>query len=85
LKYDSVHGTFPHEVRAEAEAIVVDGKKIACSKTSDVTKINWSDVSADIVLECTGRLDGKHDCMNHIRGGAKKVIISAPADTSDLT
>src|SRR5689334_16673158 len=73
LKYDSVHGVFPGEVRAEAAAIEVNGKKIACSKVADVTKINWSDASVDIVLECTGRLDGKADCMNHLKGGAKKV------------
>ncbi|HEX5035321.1 MAG TPA: type I glyceraldehyde-3-phosphate dehydrogenase [bacterium] len=83
LKYDSVHGRFEGEVKALENRIEVNGKTIECSKISDVTKLDWKGV--DIVLECTGRLDGKADCINHIKGGAKKVIISAPADDADLT
>ncbi|MCE9625486.1 MAG: type I glyceraldehyde-3-phosphate dehydrogenase [Deltaproteobacteria bacterium] len=80
LKYDSVHGNFNGTIEVQENAIVVNGKKVLVSKTSDVTKIDWRDASVDIVLECTGRLDGKEDCLNHIKGGAKKVIISAPGD-----
>jgi glyceraldehyde 3-phosphate dehydrogenase len=83
LKFDSVHGRFDGEVKAAGDHIEVNGKSIQCMKTADVTKLDWKGV--DIVLECTGRLDGKADCINHIKGGAKKVIISAPADDSDLT
>ncbi len=83
LKYDSVHGRFEGKVMTSADHIEVDGKSIECTKTADVTKLEWKGV--DIVLECTGRLDGKADCVNHLKGGAKKVIISAPADDADLT
>ena len=83
LKFDSVHGRFEGEVKASENRIEVKGKSIECSKVSDVTKLDWKGV--DIVLECTGRLDGKADCVNHLKGGAKKVIISAPADDADLT
>lgn len=83
LKYDSVHGRFDGEVKTSENHIEVNGKSIQCTKTADVTKLDWSGV--DIVLECTGRMDGKADCVNHIKGGAKKVIISAPADDADLT
>ncbi|HKY63018.1 MAG TPA: type I glyceraldehyde-3-phosphate dehydrogenase [bacterium] len=83
LKFDSVHGRFEGEVKTSENRIEVNGKSIECSKISDVTKLDWKGV--DIVLECTGRLDGKADCINHLKGGAKKVIISAPADDADLT
>ncbi|MFO1463195.1 MAG: type I glyceraldehyde-3-phosphate dehydrogenase [bacterium] len=85
LKYDSVHGNFGGKVEVQEDGIVVDGKKTLISKTSDITKIQWSDVGVDIVLECTGRLEGKKDCVHHLKGGAKKVIISAPSDDCDYT
>lgn len=85
LKYDSVHGNFNGTIEAQEDAIVVNGKKILISKTSDITKINWADAGVDIVLECTGRLEGKKDCIHHLKGGAKKVIISAPSDDCDYT
>ena len=85
LKYDSVHGNFKGTVEWQENAIVVNGKKILISKTADITKIDWSDTPVDLVLECTGRLEGKKDCIHHIKGGAKKVIISAPSDDCDYT
>jgi glyceraldehyde 3-phosphate dehydrogenase len=81
LKYDSVHGTFPAEIGFSENEILVGKKKILYSKISDIKKINWRDTSVDIVFECTGRLKGKADCQYHLDGGAKKVIISAPAET----
>lgn len=85
LKYDSVHGNFNGTIEVREDAIVVNGKKVLVSKTADITKINWSDTPVDIVLECTGRLEGKKDCVHHLKGGAKKVIISAPSDDCDYT
>jgi len=85
LKYDSVHGNFKGTVETQENALVVDGKKVLVSKIPDITKINWSDTPVDIVLECTGRLEGKKDCIHHLKGGAKKVIISAPSDDCDYT
>ena len=83
LKYDSVHGVFPAEVSSTEDQIVVDGKKILYTKIADIHKIKWTDT--DIVFECTGRLSGKTDNQHHLNGGAKKVIISAPADNVDAT
>jgi len=85
LKYDSVHGNFNGRVEFEENAMVVNGKRVLVSKISDITKINWNDTPVDIVLECTGRLEGKKDCIHHLKGGAKKVIISAPSDDCDYT
>jgi len=85
LKYDSVHGTLDASVEAREDSILIAGKKILFSRTSDLKKLDWKDAGVDIVLECTGRLNGKADCQYHIDGGAKKVIISAPADSCDIT
>jgi glyceraldehyde 3-phosphate dehydrogenase len=86
LKYDSVHGTYPGTVAAAEGAIVVDGKSIKISAEKDPTKIPWKAAGVDIVLECTGRFTGKDDASKHITaGGAKKVLISAPAKGPDLT
>ncbi|MCC7343899.1 MAG: type I glyceraldehyde-3-phosphate dehydrogenase, partial [Deltaproteobacteria bacterium] len=70
LKYDSVHGNFKGTVETQENALVVDGRKVLVSKIPDITKINWSDTPVDIVLECTGRLEGKKDCIHHLKGGA---------------
>ncbi len=85
LKYDSVHGNFSEEVSATESEIKVGNKAIRYSQIADIQKIDWKDVPVDIVFECTGRLNGKVDCVHHLNGGAKKVIISAPADTFDAT
>ncbi len=85
LKYDSVHGNMKAQVGSSENAIEVDGKKILYSKTADIKQINWKNSRADIVFECTGRLHGSIDCQYHLEGGAKKVIISAPAETFDIT
>ncbi len=85
LKYDSSHGRFPGNVEASDKNITVNGKTINYSKTKDPAQIPWKDWEVDIVLECTGAFKGKEDFMKHIAGGAKKVLVSAPADGVDMT
>ncbi len=79
LKYDSVQGTFPHEVSHDEDNIIVDGKKIRIYKEADPAKLPWKELDVDIVLECTGFFASKEKAKAHIDAGAKKVLISAPA------
>lgn len=85
LKYDSSHGIFPREVTHQEKSITVDGKKIPISATRNPAEIPWKDWGVDLVLECTGAFKKKDDFMNHIKAGAKRVMVSAPADGADLT
>lgn len=85
LKYDSTHGVLPHDVSHNGKDLVVNGKTIKYSMTKNPAEIPWKDWGVDIVLECTGALKGKEDYQKHIAAGAKKVLISAPADGVDLT
>jgi glyceraldehyde 3-phosphate dehydrogenase len=85
FKYDSVHRIFPGEVSATEKAIVVNGKSIAVSAEKDPTKLPWKALGVDLVLECTGRFTERADAEQHLKAGAKKVIISAPAKGPDLT
>ncbi len=85
LKYDSTHGIYPKSVKAEGNQIMVDGKSIRLTAEKDPTKIPWKEMGVDIVLECTGAFKKKEDFMKHIEGGAKRVMVSAPADGADLT
>ncbi|HOW43003.1 MAG TPA: type I glyceraldehyde-3-phosphate dehydrogenase [Candidatus Omnitrophota bacterium] len=97
FKYDSVHGRFPGDVKAEGEDIVVNGKKIRVLAKRDPSELPWKDFGVDIVVESTGLFTVKKDGVNkkgkevkgaenHItKGGAKKVVISAPAEGEDIT
>mgnify|MGYP000334948919 FL=1 len=85
LKYDSVHGTFPHEVEADGDCIVVDGKKVKVFASPDPAKIPWGEIGAEIVIESTGRFTEGAKAKAHLEAGAKKVIISAPAKGEDIT
>lgn len=85
LKYDSVHGTFDHEVTADGDCIVVDGKKIKVFACPDPAKIPWGEIGAEIVVESTGRFTEGPKAAAHLEAGAKKVIISAPAKGEDIT
>jgi glyceraldehyde 3-phosphate dehydrogenase len=85
LKYDSTHGTFGAEVSHGENFISVNGKKVPLSTEKDPTKIPWKEWGADIVLECTGAFKSKDDFIKHVKGGAKRVIVSAPANGVDLT
>jgi glyceraldehyde 3-phosphate dehydrogenase len=85
LKYDSVHGRFPGEVKAEKDALVVDGDSVRVLSEKDPAKLPWKDLGVDVVLESTGRFTDREQAALHLAGGAKKVIISAPAKKEDIT
>lgn len=85
LKYDSVHGRYQGTVAAKDNAIVVDGDEIRVLAEKDPAQLPWKDLKVDIVLESTGIFTDKNKAAAHIEGGAKKVIISAPAKNEDIT
>ncbi len=85
LKYDSVHGRFPGTVEAGDGFITVNGNQIKITAERDPAKLPWSALGASIVLECTGIFTAKEKAQLHMQGGAKKVIISAPATNPDIT
>jgi glyceraldehyde 3-phosphate dehydrogenase len=85
LKYDSTLGTLPDEVKAEADAIVVAGKRIKIFAVKDPSQIDWSSLGAQVVVESTGKFTDAKDAAKHIQGTVKKVIISAPAKGEDVT
>lgn len=85
LKYDSILGRLPHEVKATADEITVGGKTIKAFAEKDPAKLAWGDAGADVVIESTGFFTDGTKAKAHIDGGAKKVIISAPAKNEDVT
>jgi len=78
LKHDSVFRAFPGTITAEADAIVVEGKRIRVIAEKDPTKLPWKELKIDVVLECTGRYTKDGAARAHITAGAKRVVISAP-------
>ena len=85
LKWDSTYGQYQGTVEAASDAIVVDGKKIKVLAEKDPAQIAWKDYGADIVIESTGLFTDATKAAAHLQGGAKKVIISAPAKNEDVT
>ncbi len=85
FKHDSVHGAFAGTVTSDESSITVDGQKIRIFKEKDPANLPWKDLGVDVVLESTGKFTNAEDAKKHIVGGAKKVIISAPAKNEDLT
>jgi glyceraldehyde 3-phosphate dehydrogenase len=86
LKYDSVHGIFEGNVKAEENAIVVDGKKYRVMAEKDPSRLPWKELGADIVVEGTGIFTTREKLQVHINAGAKKVLLTAPAkDEIDAT
>jgi glyceraldehyde 3-phosphate dehydrogenase len=85
LKWDSTYGRYPGKVEAAEDSIIVDGKKIKVVAERDPSKINWKDFGVDIVIESTGLFTDATKAAAHRQGGAKKVIISAPAKNEDVT
>ncbi|MFN5153155.1 MAG: type I glyceraldehyde-3-phosphate dehydrogenase [Gemmatimonadota bacterium] len=83
--YDSVHGKYAGKVSYDADSITIDGDVIKVLKEKDPALLPWRDLTVDIVLEATGRFTKADDARKHIAGGAKKVIISAPATGEDIT
>jgi glyceraldehyde 3-phosphate dehydrogenase len=85
FKYDSVHRTYPGEVCAEDGSISVDGQEIRVFAEKDPAALPWKELGVDLVLESTGRFTNADAAKKHVDGGAKKVIISAPAKGEDIT
>ncbi len=85
LEFDSNYGPFPAKVESDEGSMRIDGKRIVVFRERDWTKLNWSDVGADIVLECSGRGTSRPEAEKHLAAGAKRVLISAPAKGEDLT
>ncbi|MBI4873154.1 MAG: type I glyceraldehyde-3-phosphate dehydrogenase [Acidobacteria bacterium] len=85
LKYDSVLGPLDADVKAEGDAILVNGKAIKIFATKDPAAIDWESVGAQVVIESTGKFTDANAAKAHLRGPVKKVIISAPAKNEDAT
>jgi glyceraldehyde 3-phosphate dehydrogenase len=85
LRYDSIHGRFPAEVKVEGDAIVVNGQSIKVTAIKDPAMLPHKDLGVDIAMECTGIFTSKEKASAHLKAGAKRVIVSAPADGADLT
>ena len=85
LKYDSTYGRFPGNVEATEDTLIVNGNNIKVIAQRDPSQIPWSDLGVDIVIESTGLFTDADKAAAHLKGGAKKVIISAPAKGEDLT
>ena len=85
LKYDSVHRTFRRDVQARDGALVVDGRETKVLATKEPSELPWKALGVDVVLECTGKFKMRADAAKHLAAGARKVVISAPADDPDLT
>jgi glyceraldehyde 3-phosphate dehydrogenase len=79
LKYDSVYGVYEKEVKATKDSLIVDGREFKILAEKEPEKLPWKDLGVDVVLECTGVFRKPEDAEKHIKAGAKKVIISAPA------
>jgi len=78
-RYDSAHGPFPYEVKADGDALVVDGDRIRVCAERDPSKLPWKELGVDVVLECTGLFASKEKASAHLEAGAGRVLISAPA------
>ncbi len=85
IRFDSVHGRFPHEVTTGADWIDVGTGKIKVTAIKDPTTLPWKDLDVDVAMECTGIFTAKEKASMHLTAGAKRVLVSAPADGADLT
>jgi len=85
LRFDSVHGRFPGTVTVDGDTISLGGNKIKVTAERDPSKLPWKDLGVDIALECTGIFTSKDKASAHLTAGAKRVLVSAPADGADAT
>jgi glyceraldehyde 3-phosphate dehydrogenase len=85
LRFDSVHGRFPNEVTVEGDSIVVDGHKIRVTAIKNPAELPHRELGVDIAMECTGIFTAKDKAKAHLEAGAKRVLVSAPAEGADLT
>ena len=85
LKYDSIHGKFNADVKFDKKYLIINKNKISFSQESTLENIDWKKNGVDYVFECTGKFNSKEKLLNHIKNGAKKVIVSAPCKNADKT
>ena len=85
LKYDSVHGRFPGTVEAESDRLIVNGKPLKVLAQKDPTQLPWKDLGVYMAVESTGLFTNREGASKHLTAGAKKVLISAPAENPDAT
>ena len=83
LRYDSVHGRFPHEVTVEGDTIIDRHRQVQGDRDQGSGQLPWKELDVDIALECTGIFTSKDKASAHLTAGAKRVIVSAPADGAD--
>jgi glyceraldehyde 3-phosphate dehydrogenase len=76
LKYDSVYGTYPSEMKTDGQSLLINKKKIAALRNEDPEKLPWKDLNVDVVLECSGKFIDKTGASKHLTAGAKKVLLS---------
>ncbi|KFB08693.1 type I glyceraldehyde-3-phosphate dehydrogenase [Nitratireductor basaltis] len=85
LRYDSVHGRFPSEVKVDGDTIRIGDDSFKVFAERDPSKLPWGDLGVDIVMECTGIFTSKEKASMHLEAGAKRVLVSAPASGADIT
>ena len=85
FKYDTTYGTFKGDVNWTENSIVIDGHPVVCLNSESPSLLPWEDHGVDIVIECTGKFTDSAKASGHLEGGAKKVIITAPAKNEDIT
>jgi glyceraldehyde 3-phosphate dehydrogenase len=85
FKYDSVHGVWPGKVSFAENAIVIDGHSYRVTAEKEPTKLPWKELGVDVVIECTGKFTAREKAELHLQAGAKKVLISAPGKSPDIT
>jgi len=85
MRYDSVHGRFPHEVKVEGDVISVGSESFKVYAERDPAKLPWGELGVDIVMECTGIFTARDKAAIHLSAGAKRVLVSAPSDGADKT
>src|SRR6516164_9774205 len=85
LRFDSVHGRFPHEVKVSGDTIDVGRGKMKVNAIKSPAELPYKELGVDIALECTGLFTSKEKAKAHLDAGAKRVLVSAPADGADVT
>jgi glyceraldehyde 3-phosphate dehydrogenase len=85
LRYDSVHGRFPHEVTVNGDSIKIGKETFKVTAIKDPSQLPWKDLGVDIALECTGIFTARDKAAAHLAAGAKRVVVSAPSDGADFT
>jgi len=85
LRFDSVHGRFPHEVKVDGDMMIVEGHKMKVTAIKEPTELPYKDLGVDVAMECTGKFTARDKAALLLKAGAKRVLVSAPSDGADLT